>query len=162
MYIPFFFRRHPLSADHFHDQKYHTRFDNGQEYHEPRVHQYFLNQDGWPCMLPYATDGETIAESGYGISEVAGTYYVIDQGTSISARIAQPVKLVLMENGKVYGENLEGIWSMEQGTCYMTITYGEKEYNGVFCQMKDEAGTDVMTFSAAGADESVWGVKYFE
>ncbi len=58
---------------------YHTRFDNGQEYHEPRVHQYFLNQDGWPCMLPYATDGETIAESGYGISEVAGTYYVIDQ-----------------------------------------------------------------------------------
>lgn len=141
---------------------YHTRFDNGQEYHEPRVHQYFLNQDGWPCMLPYATDGETIAESGYGISEVAGTYYVIDQGTSISARIAQPVKLVLMENGKVYGENLEGIWSMEQGTCYMTITYGEKEYNGVFCQMKDEAGTDVMTFSAAGADESVWGVKYFE
>lgn len=113
-------------------------------------------------MLPYATDGETIAESGYDISEVAGTYYVINQGTAISARIAQPVKLVLMENGKVYGENLEGIWSMEQGTCYMTITYGEKEYNGVFCQMKDEAGTDVMTFSAAGADESVWGVKYFE
>ena len=58
---------------------YHTRFDNGQEYHEPRVHQYFLNQDGWPCMLPYATDGETIAESGYDISEVAGTYYVINQ-----------------------------------------------------------------------------------
>lgn len=141
---------------------YHTRFDNGQEYHEPRVHQYFLNQDGWPCMLPYATDGETIAESGYGISEVAGTYYVIDQGTSISARIAQPVKLVLMENGNVYGENLEGTWSMENGTCYMTLTYGEKEYNGVFCQMKDEAGTDVMTFSAVGANESVWGVKYFE
>ena len=141
---------------------YHTRFDNGQEYHEPRVHQYFLNQDGWPCMLPYATDGETIAESGYGISEVAGTYYVIDQGTSISARIAQPVKLVLMENGNVYGENLEGTWSMENGTCYMTLTYGGKEYNGVFCQMKDEAGTDVMTFSAVGANESVWGVKYFE
>lgn len=141
---------------------YHTRFDNEQEYHEPRVHQYFLNQDGWPCMLPYATDGETIAESGYDISEVAGTYYVINQGTAISARIAQPVKLVLMENGNVYGENLEGIWSMEQGTCYMTITYGEKEYNGVFCQMKDEAGTDVMTFSAVGANESVWGVKYFE
>ena len=141
---------------------YHTRFDNGQEYHEPRVHQYFLNQDGWPCMLPYATDGETIAESGYGISEVAGTYYVIDQGTSISARIAQPVKLVLMENGNVYGENLEGTWSMENGTCYMTLSYGGKEYNGVFCQMKDEAGTDVMTFSAVGANESVWGVKYFE
>ena len=51
---------------------------------------------------------------------------------------------------------------MENGTCYMTHTYGGKEYNGVFCQMKDEAGTDVMTFSAVGANESVWGVKYFE
>ena len=141
---------------------YHTRFDNGQEYHEPRVHQYFLNRDGWPCMLPYATDGETIAEDGYDISEVAGTYYVIDQGTAINAEIAEPVKLVLMENGKVYGENMEGTWGMEEGTCYMTVTYGDKEYNGVFCQMKDEAGTDVMTFSAVGANESVWGVKYFK
>ena len=42
----------------------------------------------------------------------------------------------------------------------MDITYGDVSYNGVFCEMKDEAGTQVMTFSAVGANESVWGVKY--
>jgi len=30
----------------------------------------------------------------------------------------------------------------------------------VFCKMLDEAGTEVMTFSAVGSNESVWGVKY--
>ena len=36
------------------------------------------------------------------------------------------------------------------------------EFSGVFCRMKYEAGTDVMTFSAVGQNESVWGVKYFD
>ena len=36
----------------------------------------------------------------------------------------------------------------------------QEDYSGVFCQMKDEAGTDVMTFSAVGGNQSVWGVKY--
>ena len=35
-----------------------------------------------------------------------------------------------------------------------------KEYSGVFCAQKDEAGTDVMTFTSVGSNESVWGVKY--
>ena len=52
--------------------------------------------------------------------------------------------------------------SMEKGTPYVTITIGDKEYKGVFCAMKDEAGTDVMTFSAVGSNESIWGVLYAE
>ena len=46
------------------------------------------------------------------------------------------------------------------GTYYMHITIDGEDYSGVFCQMKDEAGTDVMTFSAVGGNQSVWGVKY--
>ena len=42
----------------------------------------------------------------------------------------------------------------------MNITIDGKKYSGVFCQMKDEAGSDVMTFSAVGENKSVWGVKY--
>ena len=38
----------------------------------------------------------------------------------------------------------------------------EVEYSGVFCEMNDEAGTPVMTFSMVGANKSIWGVKYFE
>lgn len=33
---------------------YHQRFDNGSEYHEPRVHQMFLNQDGWFVAAAFA------------------------------------------------------------------------------------------------------------
>lgn len=140
---------------------YHTRFDNGSENHEPRVHQFFLNEEGWPCMLPYATDGETISETGYEKDAVVGEYYMINQGTAIDAEIAEPIKIVLSERGKVYDETGEvGTWEMTKGSYYVHITYGEKEYSGVFCEMNDEAGTAVMTFSAVGSDESIWGVKY--
>lgn len=138
----------------------HTRFDNKTEEHEPRVHQFIVNEEGWPCMLPYATDGETVSESGYDKSAVAGRYYVINQGTAIDAEIAQPFILYLDESGKVYGDGVEGSWEMKDSTCYMKVSYGGTDYSGVFCQMNDEAGTQVMTFSAVGNNESVWGVKY--
>lgn len=138
----------------------HTRFDNKTEEHEPRVHQFIVNEEGWPCMLPYATDGETVSESGYDKSAVSGRYYVINQGTAIDAEIAQPFILYLDESGKVYGDGVEGSWEMKDGSCYMKVSYGGKDYSGVFCEMNDEAGTKVMTFSAVGGNESVWGVKY--
>ena len=140
---------------------YHTRYNNNSENHSPRVKQFFVNEEGWPCMLPYATNGETISENGYEKSAVAGEYYVVNQGTDISAAIAQPFKLVLTERGNVFGDGIEGTWSMTKGTYYMHITYNDVEYSGVFCEMTDEAGTAVMTFSAVGNNESVWGVKYF-
>lgn len=138
----------------------HTRFDNKTEDHEPRVHQFIVNEEGWPCMLPYATDGETVSETEYEMSDMAGRYYVINQGTAIDANIAEPFILYLEEDGKVYGDGVEGSWETKDNTCYMNITYGDTSYSGVFCQMNDEAGTQVMTFSAVGNNESVWGVKY--
>lgn len=139
---------------------FHTRFDDGQEYHEPRVHQFLLNEEGWPCMLPYATMGETAEETGYDIRTLAGEYYVINQGTGINDKIAEPVKLVLSKRGNVYGDGITGTWEQKEGTNYLHITYGEKSYSGVFCIMEDEAGTPVVTFSAVGENASIWGVKY--
>ncbi len=138
----------------------HTRFDMNSEYHEPRVHQFIVNEEGWPCMLPFATDGETVSADGYERLELAGRYYVINQGTAINAEIAQPFILYLEEDGSVRGEGVQGSWEAKAGSCFMNITYGDKSYSGVFCQMNDEAGTQVMTFSAVGSNESVWGVKY--
>ena len=111
-------------------------------------------------MLPYATNGETISENGYKKADVAGEYYVVNQGTSISAVIAQPFKLVLTERGNVVGDGIQGTWNMTNGTYYMHITYNDVEYSGIFCEMTDEAGTTVMTFTAVGNNQSVWGVKY--
>lgn len=139
---------------------FHTRFEKRGEEHEPRVHQMFANEEGWPCMLPYATDGETISESGYSTEEMVGEYFVINQGTKIDAEIAEPVKLYLSKKGKVYGKDVEGTWEAKENSYYMDITVGDKSYKGVFCKMNDEAGTEVMTFSAVGSNESLWGVKY--
>ena len=141
---------------------YHTRFDNGSEGHSPRVHQFFVNAEGWPCMLPYQTQGETISETGYETGELVGRYFVINQGTAINAEIAKPTIFYLQTNGKVVGENVSGTWTKTDGTYYMTITIGEDTFSGVFCKMLDEAGTEVMTFSAVGGNESLWGVKYYE
>jgi arabinan endo-1,5-alpha-L-arabinosidase len=138
----------------------HTRFDDGTEYHEPRVHQYFLNEEKWPCMLPYATSDETIEESGYDSTKIVGEYYMINQGTTIDADIAEPVKVVLTEDGLVVGKDADGTWSVTEGSPYVHISYDGKDYSGVFCEMKDEADTPVFVFSAVGSNESIWGVKY--
>lgn len=141
---------------------FHTRFEKKGEYHSPRVHQFVLNADGWPCMLPYQTQGETISETGYAEKDVVGRYYFINQGNNIDATIAQPSIMYLNKGGKAVTEQQEGTWKMEKDSPYVTITLGDQEYKGVFCAMKDEAGTDVMVFSVVGANESIWGVKYAE
>ena len=141
---------------------YHTRFNTGSEAHSPRVHQFLVNAEGWPCMLPYQTQGETVSETGYSNDKIAGRYYMINQGTAIDSVIAQPEILYLNKGGKAKTETEEGTWTAEEGTCFITITLGEKTYSGVLCEMPDEAGTTVMTFSAVGYNESVWGVKYAE
>lgn len=138
----------------------HTRFDDGSEYHEPRVHQYLLNEEKWPCMLPYATSGESVQTSGYEKDKITGEYYMLNQGIVISSKIDEPVKIVLEPDGRVIGKKIEGTWEMNEGSPYIHMTYNEKTYSGVVCEMKDEADTPVMVFSMAGSNQSVWGVKY--
>ena len=67
--------------------------------------------------------------------------------------------MTLQEDGAVSGD-ISGSWTYEDKTCFMSLTYDETTYSGVFCRMQDEAGTDVMTFTAAGSNKSVWGAKY--
>ena len=59
---------------------YHTRFqsatgtDNG---HQVRVHQLFVNDEGWLVAAPYEYTGETLSEEGYDISDIVGRYEVL-------------------------------------------------------------------------------------
>ncbi len=139
---------------------YHTRFDKASEQHTPKVKQYLLNAEGWPCLLPYTTSGEQVSATGYDKKEVVGRYYYINQGTAIDANVATPDILYLNSNGEVKGEGISGTWEQTEDTYFMTLNIDGKEYSGIFCKMQDEAGTEVMTFSAVGSNESVWGVKY--
>lgn len=139
---------------------YHTRFNDGGEGHSPRVHQILMNEEGWPCFLAYQTQGETVSENGYAKDDVVGRYYVINQGTDISSDIANPFIVYLNKDGSCDGKEVSGTWEMKDGTYYMNVTIDGTTYSGVFCQMKDEAGTDVMTFSAVGNNQTISGVKY--
>ena len=142
---------------------FHTRFNDGGEGHSPRAHQMLLNEEGWPCMLPYQTQGEQVEESGYAYEDVVGRYYCVNQGTDISSDIANPFIVYLNSDGTLDGKDgLSGTWELTDGTYYIHMSVDGVDFSGVLCKMKDEAGTDVFTFSAVGSNESLWGVKYSE
>ena len=54
-----------------------------------------------------------------------------------------------------------GTWSVKEGTPYISFKIGIKEYKGIICRMKDEAGNDITAISAVSDDNnSLWGVMY--
>ena len=136
----------------------HTRFRDGTENHQPIVRQFGLNEEGWPCLLPYCTRGEDIVPG----AEAEGRYYVINQGTDISASVAEPFILYLRQDGTLGGEGVGGEWSHQEGTVYLHLILDGVPYSGILCRMQDDAGTPVTVFSAVGQNESLWGVKYDE
>jgi len=141
---------------------YHTRFDNGSEMFFDRAKQYCLNKEAWPCALPYEEIGEAVIDGKYDTAAVVGKYYMINQGLQIDAVIAQPEIIYLLEDGSAVCEDKTGSWTLEEGTNYMTLTIGDKTYSGVFAEQQDLAKKDVFVFTAVGANESVWGVRYLD
>ena len=137
----------------------HTRFNNGTERHTPLVKQYGLNEEGWPCLLPYATRQETIPAA-MDPAEVPGRYYVINQGTFINDKIAEPFVLYLRPDGAVAGEDVSGAWTLTPDSVFLHLTLDGRDYSGILTPMQDEAGADVLVFSAVGENESLWGVRY--
>lgn len=145
---------------------YHQRFDDGSEFHQPRVHQLFTNKEGWLTAAPFETGGETLKQEGYTAKELAGTYYIVNHGLDISKTIHEAEEYKLYSDGTVKKAQ-EGVltdagsYVLEKGTPYATVTLGEDSYEGVFIEMTDEAGNEVLCFTAAGAgNETIWGVHY--
>ncbi len=146
---------------------YHTRFEGKGEYFEPRARQYFLNEEGWPVMLPYITNGETISESGYTADEIAGRYYLEELGLDISGGYKAPSIIYLGKDGTVYSKASddtisEGTYTVTDGKYYVHISIDDIEYSGVFCKQLDESGREVFVFSACGQNKTIYGVKYTE
>ncbi len=81
---------------------YHQRFSDQGETHEPRVHQLFRTASGWLVAAPFETNGETLPDGGYDLSEVIGSYYVVNHGTDISDAVPEDVLLSLQPDGGIY------------------------------------------------------------
>lgn len=140
---------------------YHQRFDDGTEYHEPRVHQMFLNEEGWYVAAPFAAMGESLSAEGYAQADVTGTFYVVNHGTDISSRVREAEPAEISEDGTITGEDMNGRCTVKEGTCFVDLELDGKEYHGVLLEMEDEAGNPVLAIMAAGAsNETVWCVKY--
>jgi len=150
---------------------FHTRFAAGErgnnEYHEVRVHQLFLNSDGWLVAAPYEYTGETVPETGYTKPEMVGEYeFIIHQPNTFyqvilnkAIGVAENKNIALYSDGTVQGD-LTGTWSYTEGTNNMSITLDGVTYNGVFVKQANETDHKiVMTFTALGENVTVMGSK---
>ncbi|WP_219215055.1 family 43 glycosylhydrolase [Paenibacillus sp. S150] len=143
---------------------YHTRFNHGNEYHQVRVHQQFLNADGWPVTAVYEYLGSEISQTGYQTSEIVGYYDFINHGnsaTTANTGMLPTVSVSLNADGTISGA-YSGTWSHTPGTYYSTMVIGGVSYKGVFFKQYDESSShkETMTFSLIGSnDQSVWGSK---
>ncbi len=109
---------------------YHTRFNDGTEGHQVRVHQLFVNEDGWLVASPYEFSGETVTDDDiasqqlYTASEVEGDYQLMvhpyRQNTA-AKDYEKPVTIHLNADGTVTGE-YTGKWELVNNTSYINLT----------------------------------------
>lgn len=143
---------------------FHTRTTDGTEGHYVKVHQLFLNKEGWPLAAPYQTSGEILDPQGYDPSQVAGEYEVILHTLDIDyANLAtnKPEVIRLNEDGSITGA-YEGSWELESGTPYITLYFNGDTYSGVTLPMKIEnTKLETMVFTGLGENSqvTVWGSK---
>ncbi len=146
---------------------YHTRFANSGEGHEMRVHQMFVNEDGWLVAAPYSYSGETLPKDGYKANEIAGNYefvlhdpakVYVETATTPDKGIVKSEAITLGADGTISGAH-SGTWKITKGA-NVVLTIDGKEYKGVFLKQKTEStNEEIMTFTAVGNNLSIWGVQ---
>ena len=161
---------------------YHTRFSKGGEGHQVRVHQLFLNDEGWLMAAPFEFDGETVTHSDIASkasvkdSEIAGDYQFMrhQYGQNTAAKAYEtPVNITLHKDGTITGSE-EGTWKRTAGTDFIHLTIGGVTYRGVLVkQTIDYTNIPALAISALSssdgsktmgqqnytAQQEVWAVK---
>lgn len=150
---------------------YHTRFNNGTEGHEVRVHQLFVNQDGWLVAAPYEFSGETYTDNDiatqqlYDATAVEGDYQIIAhpyrQNTAAMA-YEKPVTIHLNADGSISGE-YTGKWELVSGTSYINLTLkgvatanAEVKFKGVLTEQTiDYTNIKALCFTALSSSDGL-------
>lgn len=142
---------------------FHSRFPGRGEQHEIRVHEFHLNEDGWPVVAPLryaplslATPAQTAAVSA---AQAAGSYQLVNHGKDISAAIKPSAALTVASGGALSGA-LTGTWA-HGGSNRITLTVGGVAYKGQLSrQWHANANAFVIVFSAVSAEGvSLWGIR---
>lgn len=141
---------------------YHTRFSDSGEFHQLRVHQQFLNEEGWPVTAVFENKGDEISKTGYSMNDIAGEYEFVNHGTKNDmGNVTNATDIKLNADGTISG-SVTGTWTVKDNTCYMSAVIDGVTYSGVFFAQHDEseACNKVMTFTAIGTNNmTIWGVK---
>ncbi|PZD97764.1 hypothetical protein DNH61_00420 [Paenibacillus sambharensis] len=142
---------------------FHSRFPYRGEGHEVRVHQMFMNEDGWPLIAPHRYTGETIGA--INAAEIPGDYHYVNHGKKITKDIQPTVAIKLLADGTVTGA-ATGTWQLK-GDYYAELTLNETVdgqvvptlYKGVFVKQWDATSKAYVTaFTAlSGKGVAVWG-----
>lgn len=150
---------------------YHTRFLNRDEEHEVRVHQLFVNQDGWLVAAPYEFSGETYTDNDiatqqlYDAIKVAGDYQIIAhpyrQNTAAMA-YEKPITIHLNADGSISGE-YTGKWELVSGTSYINLTLkgvatanAEVKFKGVLTEQTiDYTNIKALCFTALSSSDGL-------
>ncbi|AWB43047.1 glycoside hydrolase [Paenibacillus sp. CAA11] len=136
---------------------FHSRFPGRGEEHEIRVHEMYMNSEGWPVVDPYRYSADAPELRKLNKQEIAGEYAWVNHGKEITADIKLSQSVQLSKDGKVSGA-VSGTWTLV-GDKDIRLTAGGSVYYGVFARSwAPEAGAYVLTFSALSSDGvAVWG-----
>lgn len=139
---------------------FHTRFPLTGEMHEVRVHQMFMNKDGWPIVAPYRYAGETLDK--VNAQDLNGEYKFIKHVEDNSAEIRNSVFIQLNKDHTISGD-VNGSW-IKTSHNQAELTIDDVTYDGVFVRLWDPTSERyVMTFTAMSNDGvSVWGSKLLD
>ena len=148
---------------------YHTRFNDGTEGHQVRVHQLYTNKDGWLVSSPFEYNGGTTtdaliaSEESIAQAEIPGIYQLLVHQYALDYKkqaVAIPVKIELHANGRISGA-YTGSWSLDAGTGYITIRLSNVTYKGVIVdEQMDEKDLHAHSFTACAPNGvHIWGYK---
>ncbi|MBO4821003.1 MAG: family 43 glycosylhydrolase [Prevotella sp.] len=148
---------------------YHTKFNDGTIGHQVRVHQVFVNTDGWLVAAPFEYNGEAVTDTDiatkqpFSTEEIAGTYDMLLHKYGMDYAHYEevtPQRIKLGSDGQVTG-SLNGSWAIETGTGYITLTLGGGTYKGVMLEEEmDGSTTRTVSFTACSqGGVNIWGYK---
>jgi arabinan endo-1,5-alpha-L-arabinosidase len=166
---------------------FHTRFLNMGEFHEVRVHEFFINADGWPVIAPHRWVPYThlpLRDLPYRpgsypffkgdcrhkdycwnvetvtFAETPGDYKLVNHGKDISAEIKYSEQLSLRPDGSIDGA-YSGSWQHSWGNRITVELDGVGLFEGVMSRGWNEISQQfVVTFSAQSIEGiSIWGSK---
>lgn len=143
---------------------FHTRFPGMGEQHQVRVHEMFINADGWIVVAPFRyaplSRNATPLSADVTAADAVGSYKMINHGKDISTVIKQSQNVQLAADGSVSGA-ASGSWKYDGGN-RITLTLGALgTFAGVLSrQWNTNAAAFVVTWTAQSVDGvSIWGAR---